>query len=129
MPRPQPNRAQDYARQVDREFLAGNGVAYSFMRGDLESHGVAPRMEEAIHHDLPPGEFAKRVRDQFGLRAAGSPDAIPFNRRVATLAAFAAENPEWTVGRNGSIYREGQNGIERLSPSRDISGKGYGYAA
>jgi hypothetical protein len=123
------DRADAYVRQVDQVFLARMGVAYSFLRGDLESNDVGPRLEDAVHHDLPPAEFAARVRNQFGLREVGADDIIPINRRIAVLAAFAAENPEWVVGRSGSVYRDGPNGVERLSPSRDIKGTSFGFSA
>lgn len=123
------DRVESYARQVDESFRANVGIAYSFLKEDLERSAAAPRLSEAIARNLPPEEFVERVRGQFGLREVASADAIPFNRRVAALAAFAAENPDWSLARDGAVYREGPGGVERLSPSRDVSGRSFGFAA
>lgn len=122
-------RTASYFRQVDEAFRRDHGIAYSFLQGDLERSATAPRLNEAMSRRMSPDQFVGEVGERFGLKKVNHADAIPHNRRVAALVEFAAENPAWSVGKDGAIYREAEAGIERLAPGRNVGGTKFGFAA
>jgi len=122
-------RTASFARQVDKAFMARSGIAYSFLRDEFEASRLAPKLDEAAGTRMTPAQFVDAVSQRFGLKGSEHADAVPHNRRVAALVEFASENPEWAVGPEGGIFRDGPDGIERIAPGRDAGGKRFGFAA
>lgn len=122
------SQAPAYLRQVDRALVALSGIRYSAVQDDVERILGNQRVEAARAARVEPEAFAASVASHVGLAAvADRADAAEYNRRLVAIAAFAAENREWTYGA-GVAQRPYEDGVAILAPATSEDGK-WGFSA
>lgn len=104
------------------------GIRYSAVHDDVERIPGKPRIDEARLSHVSPDTFARSIVSSLSLvplmDTLGAPE---FNKRLIAIAAFAAENPEWTMNGRCAL-REYEDGVVMLSPSQSPSGS-WGFSA
>lgn len=108
----------DYLRMVDAEMVSEAAIKYleiyKSLNGDLQA------MKGYADDGVSPRDFVNRVIVDFGLKrneAGNDRDEVERHNRVqAAIAGFAMEDPEWTLGTNGVVYKETDTGLLSMVP-------------
>ena len=125
--RAQEHRSMSYLRQVDEAMQRTAGVRFSQIRSDLEAYRGTTPMTEAMAAQVTPAAYADHLRNRFGFKPADSVDAANQNRYIASLVEFAADNPDWIPGSDGSVYAEMAGGVARIRPDYDWTHSKLGF--
>jgi hypothetical protein len=120
----------EYMKTVDNAVSRACGVTYGDIYKDL--HGDITVMRETYESGLPAEDFVTRVIADGNLAPVGDADVASvraLNLRRASLVAFAAENPQWLMGADRSLFTANDDGeLFRMAPTLSKDGRGWGYA-
>lgn len=131
----------EYLKRVN-ELLSGRyGVSYSADELWRDIHGCQPgsemaKLKKALQDGETPEKFVRTLADVSGFRpidqmaGASYEVARKFNQMKAGLIGFADQerfngDASWAIGLDGTVYKQGPEGIARMEPRQTDRGWDY----
>jgi hypothetical protein len=122
----------DYMKAASVSMERLYGVRLSEIHQDLDPKLV--RMDAARGAGETPEAYVGVLATQYGLLARSAAEGLTDadlrsrNLRAAALLPVMVEHPEWQAIGDGALYAPGDEGVFKMAPDLDNTGKVWGFS-
>lgn len=121
-----------YLAEVHEAMRQAAGVDYVGRLGVGESiHPGGEAWKDAYDRQVPARAFVEQTIIDFGFVRAGGAfsveDARGYNTVKAAMCEFSAQSPDWIRGKDGTLFKEVEDGVAVMRPVRERRSGRFGF--